>query len=1415
MGKNKEQKFLLKYTNRHLLNIFDQNYYIELGSIDLEVLNEILDGAIIDFKKIAVERLLVEGTGKITGDARHELEYQLNYLKSFCERDSSTKLFLTCGIIKYYTTIKQEVYAPLLLIPIKLYQTNKGTWEVVRSGEVIENELLMQRLRELTIEPLPKAEDFKTAFDFDRYCEKVSKASGCVFTIGNFLTYALTEYPDLNFVHEESLDTSSFFEYRAADIYGQALEQVQAVLPSNIYQKYVMVKAHRNENFSVGGKLGSGKTSTIINIIADSIAQNKQVLYVNSDQRTLEEFHQRLYEVGLGNYAFNLVNPFHQPKESPTEKKYHLRGLKKTLQKIQSKILTFDELLDHKYLGYRYREIIQNQLELMINGYVHEPLPIVPNLSKFEVETIYEKLKEIEQALSHIGPYENFCWRTLEPYYTSSDIKEVGEATTTFHHAQVELKIAFKEFNDRYHLKPTATIKEAHRVIYILKGFSDNIPPYSWHVNKDFKKASKEIINLKNIQTDYNNLQAKIASTYTGDIETVDIDAIFKTLLGPYYETKDNIYLDRLLYNLKSLKTLAKRIAQNRKDLNEALNSLKAIFRIKAIEDHMYNLLADIDEYLDYHECQIQWVHQSYDNNPNILEDYHHDYLNYIEFNDLQDQIKRYLKKGATIDYQALYSLLTTEASDKVLQKIINFKLLKEDSKYMFDLIAMIRRYLELVEILNNKLKKHNFKEYGELAQNYLEYQAYVDLLDKPQRDKIFIKKILVDYLTKVDKKRMIAKERLAKFSKCYLDNLDIIKQLKYYNINITHPQATKKLSALYQFVQYFNNVYTLNEKYRPFFKKNNLVLFEDYQDLQQDIQLNQKLKSNLKSKDSEYQYLFGEYYRGFNTDCVVIERMIAYFQLFLEIVIKPKDLDDLLLRDTLQQIINHHKRLERIYENWYSCYRRFTKLFQDSKTYFLEDQLEKNIESIEHYVNEIYLLPDAFTVIENLVFLKKFGLNELCDGINKGIYANNLSIRFMATLYQEFQAIIEKDNPLLKNFDDVLLAVNDYLILERELLSQNIDKFVLKRTNPSEKIKNKQKLLSPFDVNHMVEMTKKDYNLYLVDLDLFNSNLNLRQFDTIIIDDAHLDNSNKYYRLDEPLNQIIIFGDKTFTSSVSNNLMQRIIPSAITPLKYRYQLMSNYFENQLGHNNIYIPRFDENVEIKKVASLDTLVKDILFSEVLSSKPNQIINIVYANNNTKFKINQLILNTLNDYEKASALMKKVNLLNAVRDDAILGDDVYFIFDDFKMMETEVLQKVLTNFNQATNKFYLVYQEEVVDEKNEQMNFFLSKLKERKELLTPSFNPVIRYLKQELEKHQLECMWGLGAINLIVQGRVPYGIIIIGLETEENTLIDLYQYYYQTFEKFGWKMEFIYAPSFVQNPQGIVKKIVKAVMKHDR
>ena len=53
-------------------------------------------------------------------------------------------------------------------------------------------------------------------------------------------------------------------------------KNIYSILPTNFDQKYVLIKANEGDNFAVDGRLGSGKTYTIINLIADQVRKGKK-----------------------------------------------------------------------------------------------------------------------------------------------------------------------------------------------------------------------------------------------------------------------------------------------------------------------------------------------------------------------------------------------------------------------------------------------------------------------------------------------------------------------------------------------------------------------------------------------------------------------------------------------------------------------------------------------------------------------------------------------------------------------------------------------------------------------------------------------------------------------------------------------------------------------------------------------------------------------------------------------------------------------------------------------------------------------------------------------------------------------------------------------------------------------------------
>ena len=138
-----EQNYYIRTINTHLVNLLEENYYIELGVVDMDILTKIIDGENLDISEILNYDLLNTGIGQISKDLDSEVNYQLNYLLSLRQKSSTNKFFLTSGTLTYLDDNGCEKYAPIVLIPIEIDYISR---KIVASGNPIANRRLIKLL---------------------------------------------------------------------------------------------------------------------------------------------------------------------------------------------------------------------------------------------------------------------------------------------------------------------------------------------------------------------------------------------------------------------------------------------------------------------------------------------------------------------------------------------------------------------------------------------------------------------------------------------------------------------------------------------------------------------------------------------------------------------------------------------------------------------------------------------------------------------------------------------------------------------------------------------------------------------------------------------------------------------------------------------------------------------------------------------------------------------------------------------------------------------------------------------------------------------------------------------------------------------------------------------------------------------
>ena len=119
------------------------------------------------------------------------------------------------------------------------------------------------------------------------------------FELSNYLTVSSLDFPDIEFDKDYFTVQSSIYETNSFEVMKKFYtSDFKSTTPLNIEQKYIINKVLQKENFVVNGKLGSGKTTTIVNVLLDCLEWQKGS-YINNDLHNIESIQSRYAKDGF------------------------------------------------------------------------------------------------------------------------------------------------------------------------------------------------------------------------------------------------------------------------------------------------------------------------------------------------------------------------------------------------------------------------------------------------------------------------------------------------------------------------------------------------------------------------------------------------------------------------------------------------------------------------------------------------------------------------------------------------------------------------------------------------------------------------------------------------------------------------------------------------------------------------------------------------------------------------------------------------------------------------------------------------------------------------------------------------------------------------------------------------------------
>ncbi len=357
------------------------------------------------------------------------------------EESGANTLFLALGFVRWSDPERPDVErkSPLVLMPVQLERRRGGlAFRLSASDEEARiNVTLLEKLKQdhgIVIEGLDPLPEDEAGIDL-----------GGVFRI---VRTALKDLARWDLAEEAWLGLFSFAKFlmwrdlqeRSADLIQNAVvrhlverpteafaggfpdgEPEDRWMPSEVFcpldadasQLSAVLAAAKGASFVLEGPPGTGKSQTITNLIAQTLAEGKTVLFVAEKRAALEVVHRRLQQVGLHPFCLELHSDKAKKRDVLRQLEEAMEaqrppgnvddGVPARLARVRDELDAFREALHRTHaLGISVQTALERMAALGKRE-LPEPLPsVVPTLSKVEFEEALDAVDDLAAAVEDL-----------------------------------------------------------------------------------------------------------------------------------------------------------------------------------------------------------------------------------------------------------------------------------------------------------------------------------------------------------------------------------------------------------------------------------------------------------------------------------------------------------------------------------------------------------------------------------------------------------------------------------------------------------------------------------------------------------------------------------------------------------------------------------------------------------------------------------------------------------------------------------------------------------------------------------------------------------------------------------------------------------------------------------------------------
>lgn len=1374
-------KMRIALNNMHLLDIFTDNYYIELGNIHYSVWTRILNNHTLRIEDIVDFNIQNKGIGasKVTDSKIQNYLPYLNFLNIY-KKNQTLQLFITYGLVKLKDKKKKDIFAPVVLIPVSLFFENNAI--LVRAiSKPLENIVLINHLKDHQIE-VP-SEKLDSIYNIDKYCLTFQKLN-LEYRLENYLTFAKTVEPPIIINHDRYSLKNKFLEPLGNRYYRDDASEIYNITLLNNRQRMAVQRASSGNSFVINGALGTGKTTTLINIASDAIIRNKRILYVSNMKETLDYVEEEFAGKGLKFLVNNLTNTSkyiiakneNDAKEIIVE---NPKEIKKELKKTYNELDNYEKFLSGRICNFRFLDILKELLNLE----TYEEDFICDNLDeiyKFEYEKIINSLHRIEEAMKKT----QFKDSKFINIPINNNIKYPNQVITLIfqiHKYFVELKSCKDQLESNYGFKAIPNYAKFKNVIANIKQIKFAELPDVWKEDnlQKYYQARTLFPELKKLIYSLQEYQLYLDWEFT-DVDNLNIDEAIKNLLGDYFTEENVDQINKIIEQSNELINRVKVATQNYRLLCKNIDRIKTIldWNFDNNDDLAIKEIIRLIDFLDSGVYHQKWLIKSQHNKTRAELVKIQEYLNHFIY--LEKQYVKFFNNPNDLDLNIEFLSKMIESGKvnkkfknvnikQLLQDIIEYKNLK-NSATKYNKMHVGLTGFEYSPAFNSVLAFDKFINYLEGFTNF-EYEAKI-----------------TKFLSRVSENEMDV----------YMHDFNSFRR-SYQMINMGYDHINAIINnidvlTLIQKGEYLNNIY----KYLTQVRNTNIdmqayvksgskyIYFETYLKLRDRINHLNDVKKQIND-NSLFSQLFGFLFNYEKTNINDIGNLMKKYDLYIDAFINDESIVKSMKGDTCEEIFQILTQASSFIQEINDSFKLYSKIFKDGVGGYYYDDFQDVITYLEELLHAKDDLINYLEITENLRILNKYKLLNLVNYIiNKS--SSNLVKKFKYQYFNNLYQLYIKNNSHFMTKAEVQALLEKAVNYERILIESHLS-FL-------------QSLKSKYgDING-------DKALYLTTTPILNYFLDYRKFDLILIDDAHLLDANEYYNAVNG-KQVIIVGEEISHTTLTSTLMSRMRSNYTMTMNFRYSLTPLHLLSLVPNlKGTFRNKVSENYGVEIIS------RDVskYLANLFINNSDLLINYFTPKLETKIKLNEEITQIFIDHHLETdkiftILRKQLNIVNLF--DGYVYDADYNILDlqDYYLYDNELVSLNIVSSLLTCKKQLVIIDNDNILRKESNTKFMqaIAPILKNHSIFNQDILDVLLKLASELNKFGIIVHGTLFDLNLVLErNNTYYGVLLFA--NPDNAHIDLiedYREYYEVCRKNHMKVLIIWILDLVHDFNSVV------------